>query len=95
MKLLERGRFLEQLADLLVETRRGRGRLALVVGEAGAGKTVLVDAFCEDRAAGVQVLRGTCDPVVPARPFAPLADIADQADPSLRRALDSADRDEP
>jgi predicted ATPase len=93
MKLLEREGFLDQLADLLVESRRGRGRLVLVAGEAGVGKTALVEAFCEDRAVGVRVLWGSCDAVVPARPFAPLADIADKVDESLRRALDGADRD--
>lgn len=78
---------------MLSESRRGQGRLALIGGEAGIGKTSLVDRFCSDSAGVVQVLWGSCDPVVPARPFAPLRDIADEVGGSLRVALDAADRD--
>ena len=93
MKLLERGPFLDELADLLVESQRGQGRLVLVAGEAGIGKTALVEAFCQEAARGLPTLWGSCDPVVPARPFAPLVDIADKFEGPLRRALDSGTRD--
>jgi DNA-binding CsgD family transcriptional regulator/tetratricopeptide (TPR) repeat protein len=93
VKLLERGPFLDELSDLLVESRRGHGRLVLVAGEAGIGKTVLVEAFCQEGAPGLPALWGSCDPVVPARPFAPVVDIADKFEGPLRRALDSGNRD--
>jgi ATP/maltotriose-dependent transcriptional regulator MalT len=92
MTLLERESLLAQLRDLLEESRLGRGRLVLISGEAGIGKTVLVEAFCRDAAADVDVLWGSCDAVVPARPFAPLVDIADKVDGALRVALDALDR---
>lgn len=92
MKLLERERLLDQLADLLAEAERGKGRLVLVAGEAGIGKTALVDTFCRGRAGPTPLLWGCCDAVVPARPFAPLGDIA-EADGTLQRALHAADRD--
>src|SRR5262245_40353940 len=45
----------------LVEARAGRGGLALVVGEAGIGKTALARAFAaESRDAGAAVLWGAC-----------------------------------
>jgi DNA-binding CsgD family transcriptional regulator/tetratricopeptide (TPR) repeat protein len=92
MMFLERGSLLAQLRDLLEESRQGRGRLILISGEAGIGKTALVEAFCRDAAADVGVLWGSCDAVVPARPFAPLVDIADKVDGALRVALDAVDR---
>jgi ATP/maltotriose-dependent transcriptional regulator MalT len=91
MTLLERGALLAQLRELLEESQQGRGRLILITGEAGIGKTALVDAFCRDAEADVSVLWGSCDAVVPARPFAPVVDIADKVD-ALRVALDAVDR---
>ncbi len=92
MTLLERGPLLAQLRDLLVESRHGRGHLILVSGEAGIGKTALVEAFCTDAARDVGVLWGSCDAVVPARPFAPLVDIADKVNGPVREALNAVDR---
>src|SRR5436190_20168324 len=92
MKLLERGPFLARLRDLFEESRQGRGRLILISGEAGIGKTALVEASCADAANDADVLWGSCDAVLPARPFAPLVDIADNVDGPLREALDAVDR---
>ena len=64
--LLEREAFLDVLAG-------PPGRLILVGGEAGVGKTALVRAFAEGR----RVLWGACDPLHTPRPLGPLLDIAD------------------
>jgi AAA ATPase domain len=47
MELLERQAFLESLEGFLASARGGRGRLVLVGGEAGIGKTSLVRAFLD------------------------------------------------
>jgi DNA-binding CsgD family transcriptional regulator/tetratricopeptide (TPR) repeat protein len=69
------------------------GRLVLVSGEAGVGKTALVDAFCSDRASDVEVLIGRCDDLFAPRPFGPLADIARTYGGGLREALHRDDRE--
>jgi ATP/maltotriose-dependent transcriptional regulator MalT len=92
MTLLEREPLLAQLRALLIESRRGRGHLVLISGAAGIGKTALVETFCTDAALEADVLRGSCDPVVPARPFGPLADIVTDAHGPLRDALNAVDR---
>lgn len=45
--LLERDTQIATLVDLLNQAGSGRGSLALVAGEAGAGKTSLVKALVE------------------------------------------------
>jgi DNA-binding CsgD family transcriptional regulator len=93
MPLLERDPLVENLRSRLADARGGRGSLVLVTGEAGIGKTALVDAFSAGLPRGTRLLRGGCDPVVPARPFAPISDMADQLRDGLRAALASEDRD--
>src|SRR5581483_2220631 len=74
--LLERSRELAVLADLFASVEEtGRGRLVLVAGEAGIGKTALLDAFCAGLDAD-RTLLGACEPLHTARPLAPLLDIA-------------------
>jgi DNA-binding CsgD family transcriptional regulator len=91
--LLEREPLLARLRDLLAESRNGRGHVALVSGEAGIGKTAVVEAFCAESADEAHVLWGSCDPVAPARPFAPVVDIVAEGGGALRAALDAANRD--
>ena len=76
MGVLEREDALEQLDGLLGEAAWRRGRLVLVRGEAGIGKSTLVDEFTSGRSA--RTLWGFCDPLVPPRPLAPIFDIAAQ-----------------
>lgn len=75
MELLERSVTLAQLAAEL-DAARGHGRVVLVGGEAGIGKTMLVRTFVERHTAGVEVLSGACDPLLTPRALGPLHDMA-------------------
>jgi DNA-binding CsgD family transcriptional regulator/tetratricopeptide (TPR) repeat protein len=96
MRIVERGRFLEELNESLAAAVAGAGSVALVSGEAGIGKTTLVDAF-EARATerGVRSLRGSCDALHTPRPLGPLLDIALAAGGRLRGVVErGAEREE-
>jgi DNA-binding CsgD family transcriptional regulator/tetratricopeptide (TPR) repeat protein len=73
--LLERSTQLDALSRHLREAAAGRGRLVLIGGEAGVGKSALVDAFCTGVPANAQVLRTSCDALSTPGPFGPLLDI--------------------
>jgi DNA-binding CsgD family transcriptional regulator len=77
-ELLERADDLSALEASLAEvTSRRRGRLVLVSGEAGVGKTALLRRFCEDLGVSARVLWGNCDALFTPRPLGPLFDIAE------------------
>ena len=76
MALLEREPALAVISDALRETRAGEGRVVLISGEAGIGKTSLVEHFAER--CGTRVLWGRCDPLLTPSPLAPFKDVADQ-----------------
>ena len=62
MELLERSSFLDVLAGYAAEAKRGSGRLVLVSGEAGIGKTALCAEFARAvYAEDATVLYGRCD----------------------------------
>ncbi|MGZ4303258.1 MAG: helix-turn-helix transcriptional regulator [Solirubrobacteraceae bacterium] len=87
--LLERS---EQLAVLTSEldavATSGRGRMVLIAGEAGIGKSTLVDAFCG--ALEIAVLRGACEALLTPRPLGPLVDIGEQLGGKLAAVVDGA-----
>jgi DNA-binding CsgD family transcriptional regulator len=88
MDLLEREDFFQQLQDTLAEVKHGKGRVALVSGEAGIGKTSLVAQFAETGKNGCRVLWGGCDALFTPRPLGPLHDIALQIRGDLLRLLE-------
>ena len=76
-EVLERDRQIAELCALLEEARRGEGRVALVSGEAGMGKTALIHAFTEAHVAPpVRLYWGGCDALFTPRPLAPLQEVA-------------------
>src|SRR4051812_39455024 len=88
-RLLEREGQLGLLEERFAAVRAsGVGRMLLIAGEAGIGKTALVRAFCEPREAG-QVLAGACDSLFTPRPLGPLLDIAEDAGGPLAAAAAS------
>jgi predicted ATPase len=87
--LLERSGELSVLRDDLAAVRAtGAGRLVLIGGDAGIGKTALVRAFCSELGS-VRVLSGACDSLHTARPLGPLVDIADQTGGELAAMMES------
>lgn len=91
MALLERDAELSRLAAHADRARAGEGGLALITGEAGAGKTTFVDEFTTTRSQGMRVLWGMCDPLATPRPLGPLFDIVDDLTPETGRILRGAD----
>jgi DNA-binding CsgD family transcriptional regulator/tetratricopeptide (TPR) repeat protein len=77
VQLLERGAALAALAGYADEARQGDGRLVLVAGEAGIGKSALVEQLHKDLQDACW-LWGACDGLFTPRPLGPLFDLAVQ-----------------
>lgn len=89
--LLEREAALERLRADLASAAKGAGRTVLVGGEAGIGKTTLVEAFTA--ASGARVLWGACEALSTPHPLGPLHDVARTGAPRLVPHLrEGADR---
>src|SRR5580658_121062 len=94
MELVEREQCLAELAKWLAAAVRDGGCVAFLEGEAGLGKTALLQEFCR-RQHEVPVLWGACDALFTPRPLAPLHDIARQTQGALLAVLNSgANREE-
>lgn len=76
--LLERDHCLTSLDEALMKACAGNGQVVLVSGEAGIGKTALVEHFSHHHCHDARFLRGTCDPLFTPHPLCPLHDIARQ-----------------
>ena len=73
---------------MLAEVRhRSRGRLVLLGGEAGVGKTALLRSFCAAQPKAVRVLWGNCEPLLTPRPLGPILDVAEQTGGELADLL--------
>lgn len=90
MRLLERESQLEALASALDCARQGQGRVALVYGEAGIGKTSLLQEFTATHSRSVRTLWGGCQALFTPHPLAPLHDIARQLDGDFGNAISAA-----
>jgi DNA-binding CsgD family transcriptional regulator/tetratricopeptide (TPR) repeat protein len=75
--LLEREAQLAALAGYAGEARKAQGRLVLVAGESGVGKSALVEQLQRDLP-GDSWSWGACDGLFTPRPLGPLFDIAGQ-----------------
>ena len=73
--LLEREAQLAALASYAGEARKAQGRLVLVAGEAGVGKSALVEQL-QRNLPGASWYWGACDGLFTPRPLGPLFDIA-------------------
>src|SRR5688572_14546070 len=97
MDLLERTEDLATLSAAFAAAARGAGSVALVMGEAGVGKSALVARLAADVTAGVaggtaggaRVLWGACDALFTPRPLGPFHDVARQVGGRLLAATAS------
>ena len=87
MELFERELPLRTLEEALEAVRMGEGRIALISGEAGIGKTSLVEHFTTRLAELISVYWGACDALVTPRPLGPFSDIAFQMRSGLLEAI--------
>src|SRR6266545_1345116 len=88
VEVLERESLLDHLDGALnsIETS---GRVVLVTGEAGIGKSALVREFTRRHEDDVRFLVGLCDPLLTPRAWGPWYDIARQIGPGLAERLTS------
>ena len=87
MELLERDGALEAVGGALDEAASGTGRVVLVAGEAGIGKTSLLGVVPQAHGEGRRFLMGACDPLLTPRALGPFHDIARQAGGALADAF--------
>ncbi|HSM39822.1 MAG TPA: AAA family ATPase, partial [Afifellaceae bacterium] len=87
--LLERQAAMEQLGRARDLAINDSGRTVLVVGEAGIGKTRLLEAFAGTLPADARIYRGGCEALFAPRPLGPLFDIAEEIGGTLADLLRS------
>lgn len=92
--LLEREPELAELRAAAREAAAGHGRVVLLHGEAGIGKTSLASALRAEPPDGTRVLIGSCDAMSTPRTLGPLRDLASAVGPRLGEALRGGDREE-
>jgi DNA-binding CsgD family transcriptional regulator/tetratricopeptide (TPR) repeat protein len=86
VELLERSSMLNDMSGVLADAAHG-GRIVLVVGEAGIGKSALVRGFTERHEAEARFLVGACDPLLTPRALGPLHDLGRQTGGRLAALL--------
>ena len=89
--LLERDQELDFLADLLGDIDSSGGKVVLLRGEAGIGKSSLVNDFVAAHADKAHIHVGYCDDLLIPQPLSPFWDMA-RGEPSLRDPLDDGSR---
>jgi DNA-binding CsgD family transcriptional regulator len=92
MSLLERRRQLEDLVTYATQARAGDGRLVLVAGEAGVGKSTVVEAAeaaARQSHTDARWVWGRCDGQFTPRPLGPILEIAEQLGGSVAEAARS------
>lgn len=89
-RLLERRVVLDELSELVHAAREGSGSVVLLRGEAGIGKTTVINRFTSTLDDTTQVLAGWCDPLAAPPPLVPLLDALPGFGPPTAAALSAA-----
>ncbi|MFV2000145.1 MAG: AAA family ATPase, partial [Acidimicrobiia bacterium] len=89
--ILERDTALAELSRLIDDLDASGGRVVLVRGEAGIGKSALVSHFLADSEQRAHTLLGSCDDLLTPQPLGPIWDVARQV-PTLSEPLGAGDR---
>jgi DNA-binding NarL/FixJ family response regulator/tetratricopeptide (TPR) repeat protein len=89
--LLEREQELETLERALATARTSGGRIVLVRGGAGIGKTALIREFVTRHEGEATVLVGACDDLTTPQPLGPFWDMS-RHEPTISRSLHDSDR---
>jgi DNA-binding CsgD family transcriptional regulator/tetratricopeptide (TPR) repeat protein len=77
VELLERGALLDELGQASeMAARGGPGRMIILEGEAGVGKSSVLRTLTVRAGSGVRPMWGACDALATPRPLGPLADMA-------------------
>src|SRR5689334_15354123 len=87
-KLLEREPLLASMLSALDRAAAGRGGTVLVEGEAGIGKTSLIQEFAARAAERAHVAWGWCEALLTPRPLGPLQDMGRALDPKVAELLE-------
>jgi len=90
--MLERERELAELAAAAEEAGAGDGSVVLIAGEAGIGKSSLVDELKSVLPPQTRLLIGYCDDLATPRVLGPLRDLIGSVGGVLTQALESGDR---
>ncbi len=91
VQLLEREAELSALEECIAAADLGEGRLVVISGEAGVGKTSLVEELSR-RGSVARMLWGQCDPLQTPRALGPVLDVARTAGGDLAKLAESDDR---
>src|SRR5215470_9123472 len=92
--ILERNDELAALASAAREARDGSGSVILISGEAGIGKSSLVEGIRSVLPAEGRILFGYCDDLATPRVLGPLRDLIGTVGAALTQALERGDRGE-
>jgi DNA-binding CsgD family transcriptional regulator/tetratricopeptide (TPR) repeat protein len=90
MELLERKGDLDRLSLLWANASAGWGKTVLVTGEAGVGRSSVIQRLGESIKGSGAYFLGCCEPLICPRPLGPLHDIA----PSLGKLFNHSIRDQ-